>query len=49
VQVPRLYQVFCGKPLTSFGHLLRNIFNPLFEVTIDPTSHPQVGFPLVLL
>ena len=42
VQIPRLYQVFCGKPLLSFGHLLRNIFEPLFEVTIDPSTHPDL-------
>jgi AMP deaminase len=42
VQIPRLYQAFAGKPLTSFGHLMRNIFTPLFEVTIDPASHPEL-------
>ena len=42
IQIPRLYHVFCGKPLDSFGHLLRNIFEPLFEVTIDPSSHPDL-------
>jgi hypothetical protein len=28
--------------VTSFQNLLDNIFLPLFEVTIDPSSHPQL-------
>lgn len=28
--------------VTSFQNLLDNIFLPLFEVTIDPASHPQL-------
>ncbi|CAD6272419.1 unnamed protein product [Miscanthus lutarioriparius] len=43
VQIPRLYNVYKGMGIvTSFQNLLDNIFLPLFEVTIDPASHPQL-------
>lgn len=28
--------------VTSFQNILDNIFLPLFEVTVDPGSHPQL-------
>ena len=28
--------------LESFGQLLDNLFRPLFEVTMDPASNPQL-------
>ena len=28
--------------ISSFQELLDNIYNPLFEVTIDPRTHPQL-------
>ena len=28
--------------VTSFQNILDNIFIPLFEVTVDPDSHPQL-------
>lgn len=28
--------------INSFQNLLDNIFLPLFEVTVDPASHPQL-------
>lgn len=28
--------------VTSFQNILDNIFLPLFEVTVDPDSHPQL-------
>ena len=28
--------------VTSFQNILDNIFVPLFEVTVDPDSHPQL-------
>jgi len=43
LQIPRLYNVYKGMGIvTSFQNLLDNIFLPLFEVTIDPASHPQL-------
>jgi hypothetical protein len=56
VQVPRLYNVYKAQGiLESFQQLLDNIFVPLFEVTLDPSSHPMLhvflrhvsGFDLV--
>ncbi|GLT40015.1 hypothetical protein SLA2020_141750 [Shorea laevis] len=56
VQVPRLYNVYKQMGiLKSFQNILDNVFVPLFEVTVDPSSHPQlhvfllqvVGFDLV--
>ncbi|KAI9099699.1 hypothetical protein DFS34DRAFT_678264 [Phlyctochytrium arcticum] len=43
VQVPRLYDVYKKSNLVkSFEDVLRNVFEPLFEVTQDPTSHPEL-------
>jgi AMP deaminase len=44
IQIPRLWQVFCGKPgcFGTFAEMLENIFAPLFEVTLDPSSHPEL-------
>ena len=28
--------------LESFESILYNVFKPLFEVTVDPASHPQL-------
>ncbi|XP_010553238.1 PREDICTED: AMP deaminase-like [Tarenaya hassleriana] len=56
IQLPRLYNVYKEMGIvTSFQNILDNIFIPLFEVTVDPNSHPQlhvflnqvVGFDLV--
>ncbi|KAG2702230.1 hypothetical protein I3760_06G080900 [Carya illinoinensis] len=56
IQLPRLYNVYKKMGIvTSFQNILDNVFIPLFEVTIDPSSHPQlhlflmqvVGFDLV--
>ncbi|KAJ4970954.1 hypothetical protein NE237_004053 [Protea cynaroides] len=56
IQFPRLYNVYKEMGIvTSFQNILDNIFLPLFEVTVDPGSHPQlhvflkqvVGFDLV--
>lgn len=56
IQLPRLYNVYKEMGIvTSFQNILDNIFLPLFEVTVDPDSHPQlhlflkqvVGFDLV--
>ncbi|XP_022882371.1 AMP deaminase-like isoform X1 [Olea europaea var. sylvestris] len=43
IQLPRLYNVYKEMGIvTSFQNILDNIFLPLFEVTIDPDSHPQL-------
>ncbi|XP_030833472.1 AMP deaminase 2 isoform X3 [Strongylocentrotus purpuratus] len=43
IQVPRLYDVYKSNKLVSnFGDLLDNLFGPLFEVTRDPSSHPDL-------
>ncbi|KAJ3069940.1 AMP deaminase [Podochytrium sp. JEL0797] len=43
VQVPRLYNVYKASGLLqNFQQVLENIFEPLFEVTRDPTSHPKL-------
>ncbi|GAB4839925.1 hypothetical protein Ancab_020635 [Ancistrocladus abbreviatus] len=56
IQLPRLYNVYKKMgTVTSFQNILDNMFIPLFEVTVDPASHPQlhaflmqvVGFDLV--
>ncbi|KMT07152.1 hypothetical protein BVRB_6g154780 [Beta vulgaris subsp. vulgaris] len=56
IQLPRLYNVYKKMGIvTSFQNIIDNVFIPLFEVTVDPNSHPQlhvflkqvVGFDLV--
>ncbi|KAI9884477.1 MAG: putative zinc finger protein [Watsoniomyces obsoletus] len=43
IQVPRLYDVFKSTRLMeTFEQVVRNVFQPLFEVTKDPTSHPNL-------
>ncbi|GAB2228716.1 hypothetical protein Droror1_Dr00022839 [Drosera rotundifolia] len=43
IQIPRLYNVYKEMGIaTSFQNMLDNIFLPLFEVTVDPDSHPQL-------
>lgn len=43
VQVPRLYSSYAERGLVSnFGEFLCNIFQPMFEATIDPQAHPRV-------
>eukprot|EP01128_Nolandella_sp_AFSM9_P012338 TRINITY_DN9181_c0_g1_i1.p1 TRINITY_DN9181_c0_g1~~TRINITY_DN9181_c0_g1_i1.p1 ORF type:complete len:1292 (-),score=311.78 TRINITY_DN9181_c0_g1_i1:89-3964(-) len=44
VQVPRIYFVYRKYGmLENFQQLLDNLFKPLFEATIDPSSHPEVS------
>ncbi|CAI5470424.1 unnamed protein product [Closterium sp. Yama58-4] len=56
IQLPRLYNVYKDMGIVaSFQTMLDNIFLPLFEVTVDPSSHPHlhiflnhvVGFDMV--
>ncbi|KAJ2763429.1 AMP deaminase [Coemansia sp. BCRC 34490] len=43
VQLPRLYGVFkANGAVQNFEQMLANIFEPLFEVTRDPRSHPKL-------
>ncbi|XP_054257177.1 AMP deaminase 2 isoform X2 [Macrosteles quadrilineatus] len=43
IQIPRLYDIFrTNKLMNNFQELLTNIFLPLFEVTNDPASHPDL-------
>lgn len=43
LQLPRLYNVYKEMGvIESFQTVLDNVFIPLFEVTVDPSSHPQL-------
>ncbi|XP_033118747.1 AMP deaminase 2-like isoform X3 [Anneissia japonica] len=43
VQIPRLFDIYRSNGiLSNFGEMLTNIFMPLFEVTKDPSSHPEL-------
>lgn len=43
IQIPRLYDVYKASGLVStFEEIVRNIFQPLFEATKDPSSHPKL-------
>ena len=43
LQLPRLYNIYKEMGIvTSFQTILDNVFLPLFEVTVDPSSHPQL-------
>ncbi|KAL3087548.1 hypothetical protein niasHT_024941 [Heterodera trifolii] len=43
IQVPRLFDLYRAKQdLKTFDQFLDNIFTPLFEVTNDPNSHPEL-------
>uniref|UniRef100_A0A915KR67 AMP deaminase n=1 Tax=Romanomermis culicivorax TaxID=13658 RepID=A0A915KR67_ROMCU len=43
IQVPRLYDIYKAKGVChNFQQLLDNVFLPLFEVTNDPKSHPEL-------
>ncbi|GAA5804572.1 hypothetical protein HPULCUR_010073 [Helicostylum pulchrum] len=43
VQVPRLYNVYkASGQVQNFGDIIKNLFEPLFQVTKDPESHPDL-------
>ena len=43
IQIPRLYALYrSSRMLRTFGEMLDLIFQPLFEVSIDPSSHPKL-------
>ncbi|ETW81907.1 hypothetical protein HETIRDRAFT_475429 [Heterobasidion irregulare TC 32-1] len=43
VQIPRLYDVYKHNgSIQTFEDIVRNVFKPLFEVTKDPSTHPEL-------
>lgn len=43
IQVPRLYDVYkLNGSIDTFEDIVRNVFKPLFEVTKDPSTHPEL-------
>ncbi|KAI1857050.1 hypothetical protein JX265_009277 [Neoarthrinium moseri] len=43
IQIPRLYDVFKATgAMESYEQVVKNVFQPLFEVTKDPESHPKL-------
>jgi len=43
IQVPRLFDIYkSNKSVDNFQDMLTNLFQPLFEVTNDPASHPAL-------
>ncbi|KAF5382650.1 hypothetical protein D9615_002707 [Tricholomella constricta] len=43
IQVPRLYEVYkANGSVDTFEDIVVNVFRPLFEVTKDPTTHPEL-------
>jgi AMP deaminase len=43
IQIPRLYNIYrVNGSVKNFQQMLDNIFQPLFEVTLDPSSHPEL-------
>ena len=44
IQIPRLYNIYHKNgTIRNFQQMLDNIFTPLFEVTMDPSSHPELA------
>eukprot|EP01105_Mastigella_eilhardi_P026018 TRINITY_DN7303_c0_g1_i1.p1 TRINITY_DN7303_c0_g1~~TRINITY_DN7303_c0_g1_i1.p1 ORF type:complete len:1282 (-),score=281.16 TRINITY_DN7303_c0_g1_i1:43-3489(-) len=47
VQIPRLYNIFRAQnEVHNFEKFLKNLFEPLFENTLDPSSDPELAFLL---
>ncbi|EGY18516.1 AMP deaminase [Verticillium dahliae VdLs.17] len=43
IQIPRLYDVYKATGLMdTFEQVVKNVFQPLFEVSQDPSSHPKL-------
>jgi len=43
IQVPRLYDIYKqSNGVHCFQDILQNLFQPLFEATINPSSHPEL-------
>merc|ERR1719228_853293 len=50
IQTPRIYPIFKkAKMINNFQEMIENIFRPLFEVTIDPSTHPELHLFLKLV
>jgi len=50
IQTPRIYPIFQKAGMVkSFQEMIENIFRPLFEVTIDPSTHPDLHLFLKLV
>jgi len=44
IQIPRLYNIYKKNgSIENFQQMLDNIFIPLFEVTLNPESHPELA------
>ncbi|EJW04834.1 AMP deaminase [Edhazardia aedis USNM 41457] len=44
IQIPRIFYVMIENgQINSFGEMLENIFEPLFAVTMDPNSNPELA------
>ncbi|KAL8712420.1 MAG: hypothetical protein Q9220_003268 [cf. Caloplaca sp. 1 TL-2023] len=43
IQIPRLYSLYKKQKIVgNFEQLIINVFQPLYEVTCDPSSHPKL-------
>jgi AMP deaminase len=43
IQVPRLYDLYKKNGnVSNFGTILQNLFQPIFEVSVNPQSHPKL-------
>lgn len=45
IQIPRIYDIYKNnkiKMIDNFEDMLKNIFTPLFEATVQPASHPEL-------
>jgi AMP deaminase len=43
IQIPRLYAMYKATgTMDNFEAIIQNVFQPLFEVTQDPSSHPKL-------
>ncbi|KAI0755087.1 AMP deaminase [Daedaleopsis nitida] len=43
IQIPRLYDVYKQNgSITTFEDIVKNVFEPLYEVTKNPSSHPEL-------
>ena len=43
IQLPRLYSLYKSmKTVETFEDVIRNVWQPLFEVTKDPSTHPKL-------
>lgn len=44
IQVPRIYDIYkTNKMVENFENVLSNIFEPLFEATLRPSTHPELA------